>query len=202
VLRELPPGIEGHTAACEVDIYGALSEYMATCATDSPATLLDINNTVPADMFDANKKLTKSYKPTDLFMGFHCGNTPSCCLVHCGMKYQLIMNRLMEPARPRTSPAARSKARSVPGHHALQDPVHGRRPAQVLHRRGSGPGHQSRSFGGIGVFAIPEMGRFYRHVLIEKRFPHHTSVAFAHVGKPCSRPARCWVSRTSPHQGP
>ena len=41
-----------------------------------------------------------------------------------------------------------------------------------------------RSFGGIGVFAIPEMGRFYRHVLIEKRFPHHTAVAFKHVGKP------------------
>ena len=40
-----------------------------------------------------------------------------------------------------------------------------------------------RSFGGIGVFAIPEMGRFYRHVLIEKRFPHHTAVAFAHAGK-------------------
>ena len=26
----------------------------------------------------------------------------------------------------------------------------------------------TRSFGGIGVFAIPEMGRFYRHVLIEQ----------------------------------
>ena len=26
----------------------------------------------------------------------------------------------------------------------------------------------TRSFGGIGIFAIPEMGRFYRHVLIEK----------------------------------
>ena len=28
----------------------------------------------------------------------------------------------------------------------------------------------TRSFGGIGVFAIPEMGRFYRHVLVEKNF--------------------------------
>ena len=26
----------------------------------------------------------------------------------------------------------------------------------------------TQSFGGIGIFAIPEMGRFYRHVLIEK----------------------------------
>ncbi|MBQ1576232.1 MAG: fucose isomerase, partial [Oscillospiraceae bacterium] len=39
------------------------------------------------------------------------------------------------------------------------------------------------SFGGIGVFAIDEMGRFYRHVLIEKRFPHHGAVAFGHHGK-------------------
>ena len=41
----------------------------------------------------------------------------------------------------------------------------------------------TRSFGGIGVFAIPEMGRFYRHVLIQKRYPHHGAVAFSHCGK-------------------
>ena len=40
-----------------------------------------------------------------------------------------------------------------------------------------------KSFGGIGVIGIREMGRFYRHVLIEKRFPHHTAVAFAPAGK-------------------
>jgi L-fucose isomerase-like protein len=40
-----------------------------------------------------------------------------------------------------------------------------------------------KSFGSIGVFAIKEMGRFYRHVLIEKRFPHHTAVAFSKSGK-------------------
>ncbi|MBO6007726.1 MAG: fucose isomerase, partial [Lachnospiraceae bacterium] len=41
----------------------------------------------------------------------------------------------------------------------------------------------TQSFGGIGVFAIPEMGRFYRHVLIENNFPHHGAVTFAHNGK-------------------
>ncbi|MBO4900694.1 MAG: fucose isomerase, partial [Lachnospiraceae bacterium] len=41
----------------------------------------------------------------------------------------------------------------------------------------------TRSFGGIGVFAIKDMGRFYRHVLIEKNFPHHGAVAFGHFGK-------------------
>ena len=41
----------------------------------------------------------------------------------------------------------------------------------------------TRSFGGIGIFAIPEMGRFYRHVLIEKGYPHHGAVAFGEAGK-------------------
>lgn len=27
------------------------------------------------------------------------------------------------------------------------------------------------------------MGRFYRHVLIQKRYPHHGAVAFAHCAK-------------------
>ena len=41
----------------------------------------------------------------------------------------------------------------------------------------------TQSFGSIGVFAIPEMGRFYRHVLIEKGFPHHGAVAFGKWGR-------------------
>jgi len=41
----------------------------------------------------------------------------------------------------------------------------------------------TKSFGSIGVFAIKEMGRFYRHVLIEKNYPHHGAVAFGHYGK-------------------
>ena len=36
---------------------------------------------------------------------------------------------------------------------------------------------------GIGIFAISEMARFYRHVLIAKRYPHHGGVAFKHAGK-------------------
>lgn len=41
----------------------------------------------------------------------------------------------------------------------------------------------TKSFGSIGVFAVKEMGRFYRHVLIEKNFPHHVAVAFGKWGK-------------------
>ena len=41
----------------------------------------------------------------------------------------------------------------------------------------------TKSFGGIGVFAIKEMGRFYRYWLIGKNFPHHGAVMFDHCGK-------------------
>lgn len=41
----------------------------------------------------------------------------------------------------------------------------------------------TKSFGGIGIFAIPEMGRFYRHVLIEGNYPHHGAVAFGNYGR-------------------
>ena len=41
----------------------------------------------------------------------------------------------------------------------------------------------TRSFGAIGIFAVPQMGRFYRHVLIEKNYPHHAAVAFGHYAK-------------------
>lgn len=40
-----------------------------------------------------------------------------------------------------------------------------------------------QSFGGIGIFAIKEMARFYRYVLISKRYPHHAGVALIHIGK-------------------
>jgi hypothetical protein len=39
-----------------------------------------------------------------------------------------------------------------------------------------------RSFGSIGIVAIPNFLRFYRHVLIGGQFPHHTAVSFAHSG--------------------
>ena len=41
----------GIPVSCEVDIYGALSEFIGTVVSKDTVTLLDINNTVPKDMF-------------------------------------------------------------------------------------------------------------------------------------------------------
>ena len=86
----------GIPVSCEVDIYGALSEYIGACITNSPVTLLDINNTVPRDMYESEIKDKTRYGERDVFMGFHCGNTPLSCL-SCGeVNYQIIQNRLLE----------------------------------------------------------------------------------------------------------
>ncbi len=101
----------GIPVSCEVDIYGALSEYIGMCVSGDTVTLLDINNSVYRLQCDSEGQL-RAY----------------------------IAQGEVLPVKP-------------------------------------------RSFGGIGVFAIPEMGRFYRHVLIQKRYPHHGAVAFGHYGK-------------------
>ncbi len=143
-------------------------------------TLLDINNTVPADMYEGDIKGKHDYTHQDTFMGFHCGNTCSRKLSSCTMKYQMIMAR----ALPEEVTQGTLEGDIAPGDitfFRLQSTADNLLRAYVA--QGEVLPVATRSFGSIGVFAIPEMGRFYRHVLIEKNFPHHGAVAFGHYGK-------------------
>ena len=174
----------GIPVACEVDIYGAVSEYIGTCVTGEPVTLLDINNSVPADLYEEDIKARYEYQLRDTFMGFHCGNTPFCRLKAGAVKYQLIMNRLQENGQTPDFTRGTLEGDIAPGGitffrlHANPDSS-----LQAYIAQGEVLPVATRSFGGIGIFAIPQMGRFYRHVLIAKRYPHHGAVAFGHVGK-------------------
>lgn len=177
---------KGIPVACEVDIYGALSEYIGACVTKDAVTLLDINNSVPAYIYEENIKGKFNYDIKDTFMGFHCGNTPSCKMCDgCGVKYQLIQHRLLEPAGSEPDFTRGTLegdiAPSDITFYRLQCDSEGKLRSYIA--QGEVLPVATRSFGGIGVFAIPEMGRFYRHVLVEKKFPHHGAVAFSHCGK-------------------
>ena len=174
----------GIPVACEVDIYGALSEFIGTCITGAPVTLLDINNTVPKDMYESEIKGRFDYALSDTFMGFHCGNTPFCRLSGGGIKYQLIQNRTLENGGTPDFTRGTLEGDIAPGDitfFRLQGNADASLQAYVA--EGEILPVATRSFGGIGVFAIHEMGRFYRHVLIAKHYPHHGAVAFGHVGK-------------------
>ena len=174
----------GIPISCESDIYGALSEYVCSCATETPAAILDINNTVPGDMYAEAGAGVKSYANHELFMGFHCGNTSSTCMASPIMKYQLIMHRLMEPGKDPDITRGTLEGTIKPGEitlFRLQGTAESELRAYVA--QGEILNIDPKSFGCIAVFAVREMGRFYRHVLIGKRFPHHTAVAFAHTGR-------------------
>ena len=70
-----------------------LSEFIGTCVSEDAVTLLDINNSVPKDMYKESIEGRFDYKHTDTFMGFHCGNTCSSKVCNPQMKYQMIMAR-------------------------------------------------------------------------------------------------------------
>ena len=176
---------KGIPVACEVDIYGALSEYIGACITGDAVTLLDINNSVPKYLYDEDIAGKFDYNLTDTFMGFHCGNTPSCKMcADRAVKYQLIQNRLLEnggePDFTRGTLEGDIAASPIT-FYRLQCDSEGVLRSYIA--QGEVLPVKTRSFGGIGVFAIRDMGRFYRHVLIQKRYPHHGAVAFAHCGK-------------------
>ena len=170
----------GIPVSCEVDIYGALSEFIGTCVSQDAVTLLDINNSVPADLYEEDIKGRYGYTQKETFMGFHCGNTNSGKLSFCEMKYQLIMAR----ALPEEVTQGTLEGDIIPGDitfYRLQSTADNKLRAYIA--QGEVLPVATRSFGAIGIFAIPQMGRFYRHVLIEKNFPHHGAVAFGHYGK-------------------
>ena len=176
----------GIPVACEVDIYGAVSEYIGACITGDAVTLLDINNSVPGYIYDKDIAGKFDYRLTETFMGFHCGNTPSCKMcADRAVKYQLIQHRVLEPegSEPDISRG------TLEGDIAASDITFFRLQCDsdgVLRSyiaQGEVLPVATQSFGGIGIFAIKEMDRFYRHVLVQKRYPHHGAVAFSHCAK-------------------
>lgn len=170
----------GIPVSCEVDIYGALSEFIGTCVSSDAVTLLDINNTVPKDMYEESIKDKFEYTQKDTFMGFHCGNTTSKKLAACSMKHQMIMARTL----PEEVTQGTLEGDIAPGDitfFRLQSTADNTLRGYIA--QGEVLPVATKSFGAIGIFAIPQMGRFYRHVLIEGNYPHHGAVAFGHFGK-------------------
>ena len=135
-------------------------------------------------MYERDIKGAFDYTLKDTFMAFHCGNTALCKLTTCTMKNQMIMARSLEPNQEPNITRGTLEGDIVPGDitfFRLQSNADAELTAYVAH--GEVLPVATRSFGSIGVFAIPEMGRFYRHILIENRYPHHGAVAFGHHGR-------------------
>ena len=175
---------KGVPVACEVDIYGAVSMYMCLCATQDVPAILDINNSVPHDMFTEEIRPKYPCKEGDLLMCFHCGNTAACKLKKPVMKHQIIMKRTLEPDTEPNVTRGTLEGDIIGGDitmFRLQSTAGGK--LQSYFAQGRVLDVPTHSFGSIGVMEIPEMRRFYRHVLLGRHFPHHTAIAFAHAGR-------------------
>jgi L-fucose isomerase-like protein len=176
----------GIPVSCETDIYGTLSEYIGTCVSSEPTTLLDINNTVPESIYDKSIRGRYDARLSETFMGFHCGNTCSSMLKNPHMGYQLIMKRDLEPDLGEPDITRGTLEGNITAgditFFRLQSTAGTELKAYIA--QGEVLDVDCESFGSIGTFFIREMERFYRHVLIAKRFPHHGAVAFGHWGRP------------------
>jgi len=148
---------KGIPVSCEVDLYGTLSEYIGTCISGEAVTLLDINNTVTDSIYNEEIKGKFDYRQGETFMGFHCGNTCSSRLAFHEMKYQMIMARSL----PQEVTNGTLEGDIAPGDitfYRIQSTADNKLRAYIA--QGEVLPVATRSFGGIGIFAISEMERF------------------------------------------
>ena len=175
---------KGTPVACEVDVYGAVSEYIGQCVSDDVVTILNINNNVPQSIYDERiekKEFNgRSYKNSDLFIGYHCGVTPKCMLESSTLDYHFVNNQLIGEEQSKGTIQGRLKADEVTLLR-VQGGRDGKLRAYVL--QGQILPVSADTYGGYGIIAIPEMERFIRNVVIEKQFPNHAAVIIGHHGK-------------------
>ena len=184
VLKHVPCFInarmaaKGFPIACENDVHSLIAELMGQYASGQSVTILDINHSIPADLAPQ----LADYPVEDLVGLFHCGNTDPRRLKDPQMKYQLIMNRLLEPeGEPDITRGTIEGQISASPITVLQ--VHGSGDDMTAYIvEGEFLDLDPKTFGCTGTAYLPGFRRFYRHVLLG-RFHHHAAVAFDHCGE-------------------
>lgn len=182
----------GIPVGCETDLYGALSEYIGLCVSGQPTAILDINNNIPQDVYQGQIQNRYPYQRQELFMGFHCGNTAQELMCQPRLGYKL--NR-KDPHAPETGleeTRGTFEGRMKPGEACcfrLHSTAEGTLQAYVA--RGEILPEALNTYGCYALFGVPEMGRFYRHVLLEKRFPHHSAIVYGPYGAQLYQLMRC-----------
>ncbi len=175
---------KGYPVACEVDTYGAVSEYIGQCICNDTVMILNINNNVSREDYEKNingKEFNgKKYEITDLFLGYHCGNVSSCKLNKATLDYHFVNRQLIGEEKSKGT----IQGTIVPGDATifrLQGMRDGKIRAYVA--EGEILPVETETYGSKGIIAIPEMERFVRNVILEKQFPNHCAVLFGHYGK-------------------
>ncbi|MCQ2497598.1 MAG: fucose isomerase [Lachnospiraceae bacterium] len=169
--------------SCEVDIYGAVSEYIGQCISGNSVTLLDINNNIPdkiyKDFIYEKDFGGHKYKIGDVFIGYHCGVTSSNMLVSAQLECHYINKNYLGTDNTYGVLFGQIVSGDVTLFR-IQPSKTGGLQAYVI--QGQILPVSLETYGGYGVFAVREMDRFVRNVIIEHYFPNHTVVIRGHFG--------------------
>lgn len=175
---------KGYPVACEVDAYGAVSEYIGQCVSNDVVTILNINNNIPVELYE--KKINdqrfygRSYELGDLFLGYHCGVTPACKLNSTTLDYHFVNRQLIGEEQSKGT----IQGTVQPGQVTIFR-IQGMRDSKLRAYvcQGQILPVEEETYGGKAIIAIPGMERFIRNVVLEKQFPNHCAVIFGHYGE-------------------
>ena len=153
---------------------------------------------MPKYIYDEDIAGKFPYDIKDTFMGFHCGNTPSCKMCGgCAVKYQLIQNRLLENGGTPDFTRGTLEGDIAPGEitfYRLQCDSEGELRAYVA--EGEVLPVATRSFGGIGIFAIPITARWPSPTAARRS--SKSSSTSASATSPTTSPRACPTQRRIP----
>ena len=175
---------KGYPVACEVDAYGAVSEYIGQCVSNDVVTILNINNNIPLELYEKKIKGRefngRQYGPGDLFLGYHCGVTPSCKLQSSTLEYHFVNRQLIGEEQSKGT----IQGTLIPGTVTIFR-IQGMRDHKLRAYvcQGQILPVEEETYGGKAIIAVPEMERFIRNVVLEKQFPNHCAVLFGHYGE-------------------
>ncbi len=175
---------KGYPVACEVDEYGAISEYIGQCVSDDVVTILNINNNIPIEFYEKEigdrEYNGKKYEIGDLFLGYHCGVTPCCKLQTSTLDYHFVNCQLIGKEKSKGT----VQGNVIPGAvtiFRIQGGRDNRLRAYVA--QGQILPVEEDTYGGKAIIAVSGMERFIRNVVLEKQFSNHCVVIFGHYGE-------------------
>ncbi len=157
------------SSACEADIAGTISMYALAQAAQVPAALLDWNNNYGDD---ENKGVV-----------FHCSNLPSAFFGEQKMDYQEIIAGTVGKENTYGTIVGRIAAGPFTYARVSTDEFKGEIKAYVGEGRFTEDAVQT--FGGYGVFEVPQLQRLLRHIC-EQGFEHHVAATRARVAEAVS----------------
>jgi L-fucose isomerase-like protein len=151
-------------AACETDVAGLVGMYILVAASGSPAALLDWNNNYGDD--------------PDKGVVFHCSNLPKAFFGDAKMDYQAIIAGTVGKENTYGTIVGKIAPGPFTYLRVSTDDFAGR--VRAYYGEGQFTGDKLETFGGYGVFQIPNLQKLLRYIC-ENGYEHHVAATRATV---------------------